>query len=76
MLVTNSEFRFLSAEVVQKKPSFGGRIARAFGKGLSKMAVAGERQANNPLYSIELAECVAQCMGMKHLVVVKTAGLA
>ena len=76
MLVTNSEFRFLGAEVVQKKPSFGGRIARAFGKGLCKMAVAGERQANSPLFSIELAECVAQCMGKMHLMVVKTAGLA
>ena len=75
MLVTNSEFKFSAAEVKQKKPSFMGRIIRAFDKGLCRMVKAGERQANSPIFSIELAECVALCMSKKHLVVLQRAGL-
>ena len=76
MLVTNSEFKFSGAEVKRKKSSLMGRIVRAVDKGLCRMAEAGKPHADCPLLSIELALCVAQCMGRKQYLAVQTAGLA
>ena len=75
MLVTNSEFKFSGAGVKEKKKSLLGRIVRKFDNVLGRMIEAGKRHADNPLFSIELALCVAQCMGRKQYLAVQTAGL-
>ena len=75
MLVTNSEFKFSGAGVKVKKSSIMGSIVRAFNCGLDRLIEAGKSQAECPLLSIELAMCVAQCMGKRYLVAVQTAGL-
>lgn len=74
MLVTNSEYKF-HGDVSKKRKSFLTGVAVVFANGLRKMAKAGERHANEPMLSIELAMCVAQCMGKRYLMAVKTAGL-
>lgn len=75
MLVTNSEFKFSGAGVKGKKTFLMGVIVSAFDNGLRRMIEAGKRHADNPLFSIELALCVARCMGRKQYLAVQTAGL-
>ena len=75
MLVTNSEFKFSGADFKEKKLSLLGRIGRIFDNGLGRMIEAGKRHADNPLLSIELALCVAQCMGRRQFFAVQTAGM-
>lgn len=72
MLVTNSEFNCNGAGVNETKSV----ILRAFNYGLDSLIEAGKRHANSPLFSIELAMCVAQCMGEKYLMAVQKAGMA
>ena len=75
MLVTNSEFKLSGAGVHSKKSSFTGHLVRVADNILCKMAQAGKRHAECPLLSIELALCVAQCMGRRYAVAVQTAGM-
>jgi len=76
MLVTNSEYKFHGDGSKKRKSFLTSSVAAVFAHGLRKMAKAGERHANKPMLSIELAMCVAQCMGKRYFVAVKTAGLA
>jgi len=75
MLVTNSEFKFSGSGVKAKRTSFTGGIVQAVYYGLSKMAELGKHLADRPMLSIELAYCVAQCMGEKYARAVQTAGM-
>lgn len=75
MLVTNSEFKLSGAGVNEKKSSFIGRFVRVVDYGLCRLVEYGKHQADRPLLSIELALCVAQCMGRRYEVAVQTAGM-
>jgi len=75
MLVTNSEFNFSGTEVKEEELRFTRVIVRAFKNAFSKMVKYGARHADSHLVSIELADCVAQCMDKGYRQANRSAGL-
>ena len=75
MLVTNSEFNFSGTEVKEEELRFTRVIVRVFQNAFKRMIKYGARHAVNHLASIELADCVAQCMDKGYRQAIQSAGL-
>jgi len=75
MLVTNSEYKFSGTEVKEEELRFTRVVVRAFKNVFSRMIKYGARYTDNHLVSIELADCVAQCMDKGYRQAIRSAGL-